>query len=287
MDDQEIKKPLGTLIAIGGAVDDGTIEDNENAENLNLRFFEVGILKRLLLSMKGETNRIEVITTASRVPLETGQHYIDAFKRLNNENVGVLHIRTFKDCDNEAYLERLRAAEGVLFSGGDQLLLSKAFGKSKFLNLLLERYHQEKFVVAGTSAGAMAMSKHMIGRGSSSEALIKGAVKMSSGFSFLESVIFDTHFIKRGRFGRLCQAVASYPHCVGIGLGEDAGLLITDGNHMEAIGSGLTMIIEGDNIHYTNIEEVNLGDPISIENLRVHVLAQGHCYVLSERSILH
>lgn len=287
MPEQEIRKPMGTLIAIGGAVDDGTIEDNENAENLNLKFFEVGILKRFLLSLKGESNRIEIITTASKIPKETGQHYIDAFRRLNSENVGVLNIRNAKDCDKEEYFERLRAAEGVLFTGGDQLLLTKAFGNSEFLKILQDRYQNEKFVIAGTSAGAMAMSKYMIGRGSSSEALLKGAVKMASGLSFMEPVIFDTHFIKRGRFGRLCQAVAQHPSCVGIGLGEDAGLLISEGNHMEAIGSGLTMIIEGDNIKYTNIEDVEPGEPISIENLRVHVLAMGHSYVLSERRIIY
>lgn len=287
MPEQEIRKPMGTLIAIGGAVDDGTIEDNENAENLNLRFFEVGILKRFLLSLKGESNRIEIVTTASKIPNETGQHYIDAFRRLSSENVGVLNIRNAKDCDKDEYIERLNAAEGVLFTGGDQLLLAKAFGNSEFLKILQDRYQNEKFVIAGTSAGAMAMSKHMIGRGSSSEALLKGAVKMASGLSFMEPVIFDTHFIKRGRFGRLCQAVAQFPSCVGIGLGEDAGLLIIEGNHMEAIGSGLTMIIEGDHIKYTNIEEVEQGEPISIENLRVHVLAVGHSYMLSERRIIY
>src|SRR5690606_12913081 len=154
-------------------------------------------------------------------------HYIDAFRRLNSENVGVLNIRNAKDCDKEEYFERLRSAEGDLFTGGDQLLLTKAFGNSEFLKILQDRYQNEKFVIAGTSGGAMAMSKNMIGEGSSSEALLKGAVKMASGLSFMEPVIFDTHFIKRGRFGRLCQAVAQHPSCVGIGLGEDAGLLIS------------------------------------------------------------
>lgn len=287
MHDQELKKPLGTLIAIGGAVDDGTIEDNENAENLNLRFFEEGILKRFLLALTGDTNRVEIITTASKIPKETGQHYVDALRRLKSENVGVLDIRERKDCENPEYIERLKNAEGVLFSGGDQLLLSKVFCETEFLALLKERYTHEKFVIAGTSAGAMAMSENMIGRGSSSEALLKGAVKMATGLSFLPEVIFDTHFIKRGRFGRLCQAVANYPNRVGIGLGEDAGLLIIEGDHMEAIGSGLVMIVEGDQIRYTNIGEVEKGAPISIENLRVHVLAHRHSYVMSERRIVY
>ena len=106
------------------------------------------------------------------------------------------------------------------------------------------------------------------------------------GFGFIEDVTFDTRFIKRGRFGRLCQTIAINLTGIGIGLGEDTGLLITEGNHMEAIGSGLVMIVEGGNVKYTNIVDIENGEPISIENLTVHVLSKGHNYILSERRMV-
>ena len=86
----------------------------------------------------------------------------------------------------------------------------------------------------------------------------------------MQDVIFDSHFEKRGRFGRLAQAVASNPSCVGIGLGEDTGMLITGGNIMETIGSGLVMIIDGHDIRHSNIADIPDGNPISLENLKVH-----------------
>src|SRR6185295_17934127 len=101
------------------------------------------------------------------------------------------------------------------------------------------RYQNENFVIAGTSAGAMAMSNTMIYQGSSSGALIKGEVKITTGLALMKDVIIDSHFDKRGRFGRLAQAVASNPSCIGVGLGEDTGVLLTEGSQMEAIGSGL------------------------------------------------
>lgn len=280
-----MKKPRGVLIAIGGAVDKGTGSDLDNSEKDCNKFLEAGILKKMLELLPGKTNRIEIITTASLIPEETGQHYVDAFARLKNENIGVIHIKNRTDTLDKTYQKRLADAEGVLFTGGNQLRLTSIFGGTRILTLLLSRYQNENFVVAGTSAGAMAMSKVMIYAGGSSEALLKGEVKQSQGFGFIDNVTFDSHFIKRGRFGRLCQVIAKNPTNVGIGLGEDTGLLITGGDHMEAIGSGLVTVVEGNKITYTNIADIEDGEPISIENLVVHILSKGHNYILSERHL--
>lgn len=281
-------KPKGILIAIGGSVDKGTgsEDDKNNSENTVNKFLEEGILKRMLEELSGKTKRIEVITTASQIPEETGQHYIDAFSRLGNENVGVIHIKDREDTLILEYLDRIKQASGILFTGGNQLRLTTIFGGTELLNIMLSRYQNEQFIVAGTSAGAMAMSTTMIFGGSSIEALLKGEVKFSRGFGFIHDVTFDTHFIKRGRFGRLCQTIASNPISIGIGLGEDTGLLITNGDHMEAIGSGLVTIVEGGSIKYTNIADIEDGEPISIENLTVHILSKGHNYILSERRMI-
>jgi len=99
-------------------------------------------------------------------------------------------------------------------------------------------------------------------------------------------VIFDSHFEKRGRFGRLAQAIATNPSCIGIGLGEDTGMLITEGNKMEAIGSGLVMILDGHDICHSNIADIPDGNPISIENLKVHFCENGNGYLVKERQFI-
>ena len=282
-----INNPKGKLIAIGGAVDKGTPPDITNAENLGDKFLEDGILKRLLEEIKGKTNRVEIITTASLIPEETGQHYIDAFRLLGNENVGVMHINDRSETLNPDYIERIKKTEGLLMTGGNQLRLTSILGGTEIHSILLSRYQKEKFILAGTSAGAMAMSNTMINSGSSAEALLKGEVKMSRGLGFINDITFDSHFIKRGRFGRLCQAIVGNPASIGIGLGEDTGLLITNGDHMEAIGSGLVIIVEGDKIKYTNMADLEDGQPMTIENLTVHILSKGHSYIFSERRMEH
>jgi len=275
--------PKGKLISVGGSEDKGTEIDPKFIQKEQLNFFEFGILKRILLEMKGVDSKVEVITTASQIPEEVGENYIKAFGKLGCHNVGVIHIKKREEAINPEYLARIKEADGVMFTGGNQMRLSMIFGGTEFLKILIDRYNNEDFVIAGTSAGAMAMSNTMIYQGSSTGALLKGEVKITTGLALIKDVIIDSHFVTRGRFGRLAQAVAGNPGCIGIGLGEDTGVLIKEGNKMEAIGSGLVLIFDGHNIRHSNIADIEEGQPISIENLIVHVMAKGNFYYLKER----
>jgi cyanophycinase len=278
--------PKGKLIAIGGAEDKGTnLETGEIYRN-NLNFFELGILRKVMEESGGASARIEVITTASMIPYEVGENYLNAFGKIGCTNVGVMHIRTRQDAMNKDYIERIRQCDCVMFSGGNQLRLSATDGGTEFLSILKRRYQEEDFVVAGTSAGAMAMSNTMIYEGNATRAHLKGEVKITTGLGFINTVIIDSHFEKRGRFGRLSQAVATNPGCIGIGLGEDTGMLITEGNRMEAIGSGLVIIIDGHDILHSNIADIPDGNPISLENLKVHFCEKGNGYMIRERKFI-
>ena len=277
----------GKLIAIGGAEDKGTDLETGKFQRNNLNFFELGILSRIVEEAGGPLSRIEVITTASMIPYEVGDNYLNAFGKIGCTDIGVMHIRNRADTANAEYLERISTCDVVMFSGGNQLRLSSTFGGTVFLEKILDRYNSEPaFVVAGTSAGAMAMSNTMIYEGNATRAHLKGEVKITTGLGFMDDVIFDSHFEKRGRFARLAQAVAANPSCIGIGLGEDTGMMITDGNKMEAIGSGLVMIVDGHDIMHSNIADIPDGNPISIENLKVHFCEHGNGYLLKERVFL-
>lgn len=276
----------GKLIAIGGAEDKGKEMERVLSIHHNLNFFELGILRRIVQEAGGLMARIEVITTASRIPFEVGNNYLEAFGRIGCTNVGLMHIRTREDVMDPDYNERIQKCDAVMFSGGNQLRLTAIFGGTPFLRTIQNRYKKENFLVAGTSAGAMAMSNTMIYEGEATRAHLKGEVKITTGLALMSGVIFDSHFEKRGRFGRLSQAVAANPSCIGIGLGEDTGMLITDGNKMEAIGSGLVVIIDGHDIRHSNIADIPEGNPLSIENIRVHLCAKGNGYLVQERTFV-
>ena len=280
---EEIK---GKLIAIGGAEDKGSDSEKVLAIKHNLNFFELGILRRIVEEAGGISAKIEVITTASMIPFEVGNNYLEAFGRIGCTNVDVMHIRTREDVNDEEFLERIKTCDAVMFSGGNQFRLTSIFGGTKFFRIIQDRYKHENFVVAGTSAGAMAMSRTMIYEGDASKAHLKGEVKITTGLAFMDNVIFDSHFEKRGRFGRLAQVVGGNPSCIGIGLGEDTGMLITNGNNMEAIGSGLVVIIDGHDIRHCNIADIPEGNPMSMENIIVHLCAKGNGFIVNERKFV-
>ena len=278
--------PKGKLIAIGGAEHKGTDIEKGEIQRINLNFVELGILRRVVEEAGGILARIEVITTASTIPYEVGENYLNAFGKIGCTNVGVMHIRTRQDAMNVEYIERIRHCDAVMFTGGNQLKLSVTDGGTEFLAILKKRYQEENFLIAGTSAGAMAMGSTMIYEGNATRAHLKGEVKMTTGLGFISTVIIDSHFEKRGRFGRLVQAIATNPSGIGIGLGEDTGMLITEGNKMEAIGSGLVVVIDGHDILHSNIADIPDGNPVSIENLKVHFCEKGNGYLIQERKFL-
>jgi cyanophycinase len=269
-------EPKGILIPVGGAEDKGTDLEAGIIERNRLIFFEIGILKTIANIIGEPGSRIEIITTASSIPDEVADNYITAFAKLGYQNVGHMRIRNREDVPQ--FVDRLREANGLLFSGGNQLRLSSIFGGTEFLEIIIQRYTHEKFVIAGTSAGAMAMSNNMIYEGNAGRAHLKGEVRMTTGLGFINGVIIDSHFDKRGRFSRLAQAVAANPGAIGIGLGEDTGIIVRNDEEIEAIGSGAVTIVDGRKIMHNNIADIDFGTPISVENLIVHILSKGNNY---------
>src|SRR5580765_2146022 len=171
----------GKLIAVGGAEDKGTDLELGVIHRNNLNFFELGILRRIVQEAGGIQSRIEVITTASSSPKEVGNNYLNAFLKIGCENAGHIPIRDRDDAKEKEYLKRIKKADCVLFSGGNQYRLTTTFGGTEFLSILHGRLQNEDCVIAGTSAGAMAMSGTMIYEGSSSKAHLKGEVKITTG----------------------------------------------------------------------------------------------------------
>lgn len=278
--------PKGKLIIIGGAIQTGSFAEEQFDLPNNLNFFERGILKRITLeSTKGKDSRIEIITTASNIPEKVGEEYVRAYTQLEVSNVGVLNIKTREDANAPESIERLKKADVLIFTGGDQLRISSIFGGTEFHHVMLDKYENDTIVIAGTSAGAAASSNNMIYQGSSREALHKGEVKITGGLGFINNVVIDTHFVERGRIGRLMYACASNPINLGIGLGEDTGLVITEGKNMEAIGSGLIILVDATHMGKTSITDVEMGQPVSIENLTVHVMAEGDHFDLKTKKL--
>ncbi len=276
--------PKGKLILIGGAEDKG--DDIKPGEMTSHQIRHLEILGQLLPARK-QKGGIEIITTASSVPTEINEIYRKAFNRIGFKRVGFISIGNHPDAHNPVFMERIKNAHAVLFSGGDQFRLSTILGNTDILQTVKEKYYTDPdFIVAGTSAGAMAATVLMMYEVDSHERLVKNSIRISSGLGFLDGCIIDTHFTSRGRFGRLAQAIVMNPTCVGIGISENTALILKKGREAYCIGSGMVIIIDGRHVNHTNIAYADDDEGICIENLKVHILCEGNGYLLGERAFV-
>ena len=279
-------KPKGTAILIGGGEDRGE-ENKPEMKDKNREFEQFDILKTLIPEKNHRSRRIEIITTASSLPDEMNKMYSAAFKKIGFREIGFMKIESKTEARDPVFAERISSAHAVLFTGGDQFTLAALIGGTDVMHAIIQRYTDDKdFIVAGTSAGAMVMSKVMLYDGQVSEALLKDDLRISSGLGILDGCIIDTHFVKRGRIARLVNAVIMNPMELGIGLGEDSSLIIKNGDEAECGGSGSVFVIDGNEIGKTNITDVEEDEPIFVENLKLHLLAKGCRFSLKERKML-
>jgi cyanophycinase len=275
----------GKLMLIGGHVDKGTSEEGGFSRPSGIRFFELDILKRLVRELKDREGRIEIISSASEIPEEIGEEYKKAFNRINFPNTGLLHLGIKENPDDKEVIKRIEICAGLIFTGGSQEKLMKIIGNKRIAEIIKKRYfHDKDFIVSGTSAGAMVLSEIMISGGTAVDALFKGNVKLGKGLGLSPDLIIDTHFIQRGRFGRLIEAVTANPGKMGVGLGENTAVLLKN-EKLEIVGSNLVVIIDGKKITKNNYNNIKTGEGILAENINIHVLPKNSYFNLKDRKV--
>lgn len=254
----------GKLLIIGGA------EDKDG---------ECVILKRLIALAGGNQARVLIVTTATEEPRDVGREYKEIFRELGAEQAEVLDIRDRRAAGREDCLERLEKAGAIFFTGGDQLRITSLLGGTP-LDRAVRKAYASGAVIAGTSAGASAMSETMIVGGDSGEAPRQDTLRLAPGLGLLAGVVIDQHFAQRGRMGRLLVAVAQNPGILGVGVDEDTALEVSPAGEFRVIGSQTVTIIDGRDIGETNISEVATDENLAMTGVKLHVLPAGYGYSL-------
>ena len=240
----------GDLILVGGAL-----------QPLNTEVYK-SIVERL------QSGPVCVFGTASSEPEEFAQSYIRDFTRYGADAVFVdISVDNAPQSTSDSSLiERIEACGGYFFIGGDARRITEAFlveGEDTPALATLRRRFQEGAVIAGTSAGAAVLSETTISGGSSVDTLLGGAntVSLEQGLGFVGGIVFDPHFLERGRFGRLLGALVETSEPLGAGLSEDTALIIPETGPWQVVGTGFVVLIEMP--PETDIEQL-AGVPVSL-----------------------
>src|SRR5215211_8863896 len=200
--------------------------------------------------------------------------YEKAFRSLGVKHVYNLDINSRGEATLDSKLRILDDAAGIFFTGGDQMRITSQIGDTPIYQRIREIY-DDGGVIAGTSAGASAMSETMLVYGGDEESHIIGdSVRMAPGLGLIGGVIIDQHFMERGRVGRLIGAVAQNPKNLGIGIDEETAIVVERGNGFYVLGSGAVYVLDGSDVTYSNIAEAEPHKTLSIYNIRMHMLSQ-------------
>ncbi len=256
----------GTVIVIGGAED--KVRDRV-------------ILGRFVALAGGRDARIAVISTASSLGAEAGERYCAIFSELGAADVRAHHAATRTQANDEHAARMVRDASGVFLTGGNQLRLSSTIGGTRLADAITTQF-EGGAVVAGTSAGASAVSSHMIAFGASGATPKHRMAQIAAGLGLLPGVIVDQHFQQRNRLGRLLSLIAQNPSLLGLGVDEDTAGVVGPDQVMEVIGRGSITVVDGA-ASETDAWEIRGHRPLMISGVVLHSLPAGYRFDLRRR----
>ncbi|KQV88998.1 hypothetical protein ASC91_10125 [Pelomonas sp. Root1237] len=265
--------PVGTVIVIGGA----------------LKADSDAVWQRIVDEAGGAGASIAVFPTAAYEPERVAAQIAAALERCGahaeiipvapnleaGDLQGTLH--------DTALIARVAACRAVFFSGGAQELIVDTLqpgGEPTAMLAAIRQVFERGGVIAGTSAGAAVMSRMMFRDAMDSLAVLKGqwraGLEYDRGLAFLgPDLLIDQHFLKRGRIGRMLPALQSLGCRLGLGVDENAAVVIK-GGQLEVIGgSGAVLVDLGDATRDAALPAFNL------QGVRLSYLDHGDCHDLA------
>jgi cyanophycinase len=266
--DQErrVRESHGYLVIIGGH------EDRKHDMEILTRFVELS---------GGAEAKIVVISAASSVADQMWEMYDKAFGELGVRERVHLHLASRQCANDDEHIKDIRDATGIFMTGGDQKRLLAIIGGTALDTAMHAALKLRGACIGGTSAGASAMSGHMLAQGRAELHPEKGSVSLGAGLGFLHKVVIDQHFSERQRLSRLLSIVAQNPYLQGIGIDEDTALIVERGVGIEVLGEGAVTIVDGRHMS-TNIAEISDRETPELIDVRLHLLPAGSRYRLPD-----
>jgi cyanophycinase len=224
----------------------------------------------------GSNARIVIVPLASKFN-DAGEYYGHMFGHHGATRITTLTITSRRGASDAAALELLEHATGVFFTGGNQLKLSTMLVGTPLGDALRKR-HACGMHVAGTSAGAAILSRHMIAFGEEGRMPRAAMVTTSAGLGFTDRYIVDQHFRERDRLGRLLTAVAYNPGLFGLGVDEDTAAFIAPDDVIHVEGTGAVTFVDPTELDSSAILEAVPGMPIDLPGMHVRILESGSTF---------
>jgi len=215
----------GTLLVIGGAASD----------IFYAKFMEL---------VGGADAPIVVIPTAitsDKLTAEDLERFKASFIEKGFTRVTVLHTRDRVEANSKAFVEPLKKAAGIWFSGGRQWRHADSYLNTRSHKAFFELLERGG-VIAGSSAGATIQGSYLARGDTKKNTIMMG--DHEEGLSFITNVAIDQHLFARNRQFDMFEILEKRPELLGIGLDEDTGIIV-EGNQFTVFGKSYVAMYDG------------------------------------------
>ncbi len=215
----------GTLLVIGGAASDIFYEE----------FMEL---------VGGADAPIVVIPTAitsDSLRPEDLARFKKSFTDKGFKQVTVLHTRNREEASSKAFIEPIKKAAGIWFSGGRQWRHADSYLNTRSHEAFYELLDRGG-VIAGSSAGATIQGSYLARGDTRKNTIMMG--DHEEGLGFITNVAIDQHLFARNRQFDMFEILENRPGLLGIGLDEDTGIIV-QGDQFTVFGKSYVAIYDG------------------------------------------
>jgi cyanophycinase len=264
------ERRAGHLVIIGGN------EDRDNDKRVLRRFVEL---------TDRPDPKIVVLCAAAASGGPAWKVYDQAFADLGVQQRMALEMASREDANDPKAADRLLTADGIFIAGDDQKRLLAVIGGTLVHQALHKAFEQLGRCIAGTSAGAAALSQHMMHGGGAGVPAPGTAHSLAAGLGLLQRVVIDQHFSERQRLGRLLSVVAQNPTLIGVGIDEDTALVIErSGGGLEVVGDGAVTLIDGRQMS-SNFLPGPEREALELVDVKLHLLPAGARYGSAAKAV--
>lgn len=217
--------PKGKLIIVGG----GSMPDT--------------MYQLFAKSIGGKDQSVVVIPTATNDSAINAGAHLTRFKKEGFTNLTTVHARSKDAADAPEFIQAIKNAKGIYFSGGDQSRIADAFLGTK-VHAAMQDLFIRGGVFMGTSAGATIMGTLLVG-GDARKDLTK-PFDFPLALNLLKNTAIDQHVLARNRQFDLIPVIEQYPYLLGIAIDESTAIVV-EGNQFSVLGKSYVMVYDAQN----------------------------------------
>lgn len=222
---QEIGPERGALVIVGG----GRVAPE--------------VMETFVSLAGGHNAKIIVIPTASGRK-DFGPNYegrvFRSFVEAGATNISLLHTYDRNVANSDVFVNKIKMATGVWFTGGRQWRLADAYLGTKTEEAFKDVLNRGG-VIGGTSAGASIQGSYLVRGDTKSNTIMMG--DHEEGFGYLKDVGIDQHLLKRNRQFDMLEVIEAKPELLGVGLDEGTAIIV-QGDEFRVLGPSFVAIYD-------------------------------------------